>query len=112
MPLEALPEEGKKSMANVINAEAAPVEIADALRTAAQDLRQIKDDNDRMRAEFESAGWSGLDRLEHAGSKIDAAYDALLVLGDKFHLADEVRQAYLVNEMVGDKHTVTETGKN
>lgn len=95
-----------------ITAESAPADIKDALCEAAQDLREIKDNNDSMRSTFESANWSGLDQLQAAGDKIGSAYDSLMTIADKFGLAAEVATAYLNNEMVGDKRTVTEAGQN
>ena len=95
-----------------ITAEAAPEDIKDALREAAQDLRAIADNNHSMRQTFESANWKGLDRLSTAGDKIGNAYDSLLTVADKFGLVAEVKTAYLNNEMVGDKRTVTEAGQN
>ncbi|MER7015307.1 hypothetical protein ABT324_28070 [Saccharopolyspora sp. NPDC000359] len=91
-----------------ITTEATPAYIKDGLCQAAQDLREIADDNAAMRAEFESEGWSGLEQLAMAGDKIGAAYDSLLSLGEKFGLAEEVAAAYQANEMVGSKRTVTE----
>lgn len=95
-----------------ITAEAAPEDIKDALLEAAQDLRAITDNNDSMRQTFESAHWKGLDRLSAAGDKIGTAYDSLLTVADKFGLVAEVKTAYLNNDMVGDKRTVTEAGQN
>lgn len=95
-----------------ITAESAPADIKNALLLAAQDLREIKDNNDSMRQTFESANWNGLDRLQAAGDKIGSAYDSLNTIAEKFGLAAEVATAYLNNEMVGDKRTVTEAGQN
>lgn len=94
-----------------INHESAPEEMADAVKTAAADLNQIAQDNTDTIDRFETAGWSGLDQLNTVRDRLSSAADSLVTVGEKLGLAAEVKAAYLNNSMVGNKASVTESGR-
>ncbi len=96
-------------MADAMDGTAAPEHIHNQLQTAADELEDMVAANEQLQQQFEANEWSGLDDLAQIRADLDGARDDLTEIARKVGLADQVRQAYEDNQMVGSKESLGRT---
>lgn len=83
--------------------------LSTALVNAAGELAEMSNENQQAKDELENHGWSGLDKANTAAERISAAYDSLVDVADKIGVGGRlVRDAFLANDKVGNKESVTD----
>ncbi|OLL89998.1 hypothetical protein Ae406Ps2_6300c [Pseudonocardia sp. Ae406_Ps2] len=76
--------------------------IAAALRDAATDLEQLIAGHRVIADEFESHGWTGLDALDTAGSRLTAVIDTLSTVAERVGVGGQiVADAHTTHHMIG-----------